>query len=301
MQVSGIYRIVNIITGKMYIGQSLDVKNRIRVHRYQLKKGSHGNDHLLRSYNIHGASNFKYEILYTIENQTNTKEQIIQILNKNEEYFINGYDSFKNGYNLTSGGDNKIFSEESIAKMSASHIGQIPSLKCRQMTSERMKNRVVSDETKRRLSAALKGKRRFGAKNGFYGKKHTEESKQKMSESLKGLNVGENNTAYGKYGKDSPRYGKKHSEESKRKIGNAQLGTKNHNYGKTTPESVKQKCRNSYHGSRCHLAKLNNEQVIEIKKALLGGHTGVSLAKKYGVAATQISSIKNGKTWRHIQ
>lgn len=273
MQVSGIYRIINIVTGKMYIGQSLDVKNRIRVHRYQLKKGNHGNDFLSRSYNIHGASNFIYEILYTIEDKT--KEQAIHILNEKEEYFINKYNSFVNGYNLTSGGGNKIFSEESIAKMSASHIGQTQSLKCRQMSSERMKNRIVSDETKRRLSVALAGK------------KHSTESKQKMSIS--------------KMGTDNNRYGTHHTEETKRKIGCAQLGEKNHNFSKETPESVKQKCRDSYHGSQCHLAKLDDKKVIAIKQALLDGHTGTSLAKKYGVAATQISSIKNGKTWRHIK
>lgn len=275
MQISGIYKIINNVNGNIYIGQSLDVKDRIRHHRYLLNKGTHSNNFLLNSYNIHGAECFSFEIIYTIKDRTITKEQIIKILNDKEEYYIQKHHSFETGYNLTSGGDNKIFSEASIKKMSESHKGKFPSLLCRQKTSARMSNRVVSDDTRKKLSIANTGK------------KHTEADKQKMSVS--------------RMGDKNNRYGTHHSEESKRKIGEAQIGELNHNYGKTTPESVKQKCRDSYHGSQCHLSKLDDDKVIAIKLALSEGQTGVSLAKKYGVATTQISSIKNGKTWRHIK
>jgi hypothetical protein len=36
-----------------------------------------------------------------------------------------------------------------------------------------------------------------GEKNGMYGRKHTEESKKKMSEHSIGKNLGENNGMYG--------------------------------------------------------------------------------------------------------
>lgn len=55
-----------------------------------------------------------------------------------------------------------------------------------------------------------------GEKNHFYGKKHTEESKQKISESRKGKGgrSGEDNPMYGKgfFGKDNPMYGIKREE-----------------------------------------------------------------------------------------
>ena len=57
------------------------------------------------------------------------------------------------------------------------------------------------------------------AKAPFRGRKHTEESKQKMKDSLKGR------PAHNK--------GKPHTEETKRKIGDAQRGEKSHAYGKT--------------------------------------------------------------------
>ena len=47
-------------------------------------------------------------------------------------------------------------------------------------------------------------------------------------------------------------------------------------------------------------AKLNNESVAQIKKALLKGVSRKQLAQKYGVAQGTIGFIASGQTWRHI-
>jgi hypothetical protein len=47
-------------------------------------------------------------------------------------------------------------------------------------------------------------------------------------------------------------------------------------------------------------AKLNDDNIREIRKELSNGATGISLANKYGVDPKQISRIKNNKTWKHI-
>jgi group I intron endonuclease len=77
------------------------------------------------------------------------------------------------------------------------------------------------------------GTQLFGKANGMYGKKHSEESIEKMRKIKKGkkhtkeskqkisnATKGKNNPMYGtsRCGKDNPMYGKKHSEETKRKI-----------------------------------------------------------------------------------
>ena len=69
----------------------------------------------------------------------------------------------------------------------------------------------VSNITRKRLSEACSGK-----KNGMYGKRHSEESKRKMSESKIGTQAGENN----------PMYGKKHTDETKHKMRAIKLGKK---------------------------------------------------------------------------
>ena len=76
----------------------------------------------------------------------------------------------------------------------------------------------ISEKAKERLKDKTKhpmyGVSRKGEDNPFYGKKHTEETRKKISESRKGKYVGEN----------SPLFGKKLSEETKEKISKSNKG-----------------------------------------------------------------------------
>lgn len=79
-------------------------------------------------------------------------------------------------------------------------------------------NKTVSDETRakmRRNHADFRGKNSV-----WFGKKHTEETKNKISKYRKenGLSFGEKNPMYGKRGEKSPLFGRKHTEESKQKM-----------------------------------------------------------------------------------
>ena len=88
----------------------------------------------------------------------------IDKLNKCERYYIELYDTINNGYNCESGGN---------------------------------ENKIVSDEVKRKLSEAMKGKR-CGENHPMWGRHLTEEQKRKMSKAKKG----ENNPMYGKHRDD---------------------------------------------------------------------------------------------------
>ena len=52
----------------------------------------------------YGWNSFRHEIIETVE--CDTVEELIAILNSLEKQYIEKYDSFKNGYNSTTGGDN---------------------------------------------------------------------------------------------------------------------------------------------------------------------------------------------------
>jgi len=83
-----------------------------------------------------------------------------------------------------------------------------------------------------------RGKDRSNTNNPMFGKKHSEESKKKMSEKKKGVFAGDKHPLFGKHhseetkekirqkalGRPSPRKGKTHSEESKRKMSEAKKG-----------------------------------------------------------------------------
>ena len=79
----------------------------------------------------------------------------------------------------------KPHTEETKKKMSESFKGRIPWNKglknCfSEETRQKMKGKIISDETRQKMKIS-----NTGEKNGFYGKTHTEETKKKMSESLK--------------------------------------------------------------------------------------------------------------------
>jgi len=56
--------------------------------------------------------------------------------------------------------------------------------------------------------------------------------------------------------------------------------------------------RNMPKGSKHFKAKLNNKQIIEIRKSTLRYR---ELAKKFDVSSSTISNIKNKRSWKHIE
>ena len=86
-----------------------------------------------------------------------------------------------------------------------------------------------SDEDLYNISKSSRGPGRYifyGKDNGFYGKKHTEETKREIGRKASERYQGENN----------PFYGKKHTEESKRKMSKSLQGV-----GKGIPKSEEHK------------------------------------------------------------
>ena len=72
----------------------------------------------------YGPESFSYEILEVVENST--KEGLLQTLNDLETFYIDKYDSYKNGYNSTPGGQNiYVYSQEDKDKISKSLSKQV--------------------------------------------------------------------------------------------------------------------------------------------------------------------------------
>ena len=60
----GIYKITNIINGKIYIGCSLDCEQRFIKHKSKLNKNKSNNQHLQNAWNKDGKDSFKFEVIY---------------------------------------------------------------------------------------------------------------------------------------------------------------------------------------------------------------------------------------------
>ena len=155
----GIYSITNIINCKKYIGQSVDVKRRLRNHKWSLKHNRHENSHLQKSFNKYGENNFVFEIVCEC-----TEEQLDDF----ERFYIEHYRCMNSnfGYNHESGGSlHKHFSDEVIQKMRESRGGEKSGMWGKKHTEETKKimrekatGRVLSDTTKQKLSESHKGK-----------------------------------------------------------------------------------------------------------------------------------------------
>jgi group I intron endonuclease len=76
---------------------------------------------------------------------------------------------------------------------------------------------------------------------GATGYRHSEEIKKKWSKERKGSISGSKNPNYGKFGPAHPAYGRKLSEETKEKLAEQKRGANNPNYGKAIPEETKKK------------------------------------------------------------
>lgn len=91
-----IYKITNKINNKVYIGQTITtVEHRWKGH-LQAWKGNRHCQALYDAFDKYGIDNF---IVETIEKCD------IEELDDREKYWIQYYDSYNNGYNLTVGGD----------------------------------------------------------------------------------------------------------------------------------------------------------------------------------------------------
>jgi group I intron endonuclease len=96
----GIYKFTNKINNKSYIGQSVNIANRVQDHFYRAFYNYHTNREydkaFYRALRKYGKENFNFEIL-----EECSKED----LNEREKYWIKYYNSYENGYNETIGGD----------------------------------------------------------------------------------------------------------------------------------------------------------------------------------------------------
>lgn len=88
----GIYKITNTINNKVYIGQSSNIEERWKKHRY-------ANDDFTihKAIRKYGIENFTFSIL---------EECSKEYLNDREVYWINYYNSLEEGYNMIPGGSN---------------------------------------------------------------------------------------------------------------------------------------------------------------------------------------------------
>lgn len=108
VKITGIYKIENLINHKVYIGQSVDIINRLNGHLSKRKidgeyRFTEKNPHLRKSLEKYRAENFSFEVLKETQDLNYWEIFLIQIYHSYDRNF---------GYNISEGGTGGYLGEE---------------------------------------------------------------------------------------------------------------------------------------------------------------------------------------------
>ena len=171
---SGIYKILNLITGRVYVGSSYYLNKRFGAHVRCLIRQTHKNKYLQASWNLHGEAAFEFIVLEYCEKEALTAK---------EQYWIDTLNCVTpNGYNILPAANSMLGykqSKEHIEKRIGSRVYTPLSDETKELIRKANLGKKLSPETCAKFSAVKKGKQyRLGAKA-------TEETKLKLSKAGK--------------------------------------------------------------------------------------------------------------------
>lgn len=170
--------ILNKVTGMMYIGQTKYKSEQRYKEHINVALHTKRNLHLYNSIRKHGVENFELTVLETEVDEDSLDEK--------EMYYIDKFNTFRNGYNNTKGGGGVRgyhHSQETRKKMGSGIKASMWKINTPERTAKiiaAQKGRKFTEEHKQHIKESIKD--RHGTNNSFYGKHHTEETKNKISE-----------------------------------------------------------------------------------------------------------------------
>ena len=197
-----VYMIKNKINNRVYIGQTTQYKRRKKDHFKELSKNKHINCELQQDYNKYGNDAFEISIL---KECCNLQERL-----DFEKYYIDYYGGINssNTYNMT---DKCNLNKKVKLSISKSHIGKkhtklsksrlsniklnfyktADGLICKEKISNGLKDYYKTDEgIRQRNVMSNRAKELYcGEKNPMYGKHHSKETRQKISETKKSRKI----------------------------------------------------------------------------------------------------------------
>ena len=211
IQISGVYLIRNIKTGKLYVGQSAHITRRWANHKSLLNRHKHPNVHLQRAWILDGEASFEFSVLVSCFPSTTC-------LTEAEQYWI---DLLTPEYNIS-----PVAGSTLGIKLSDTH-----KLNISLASKGKPKSQAMRDALKQ--TWATRKKELLAAR-----KPVSEETRQKMSQA----HSGENHHFFGVTGNDNPNFGKKRSEEFSQRMSELHKGeTKSEEHKKKISASLKGK------------------------------------------------------------
>lgn len=180
-KVSGIYKIINKLNGKYYVGSANVISRRWRDHIHKLKKDTHSNKRLQNAWNKYGENSFTFEIVEIIscEDLLQAEQRYLNII---REDWLNNRDTHYNVvYNSSSPMLGRKHTEYTKIRMSNRLLGH----KLSDITKEKIRRsslgKKISENTRIKISDKLRGKKR----SPYPRKPHSKDRSNKIASSLK--------------------------------------------------------------------------------------------------------------------
>lgn len=153
----GIYKIENIINGKVYIGQSTNIEARWQHHIIYLNENIHRNPHLQNAWNKYGSKHFNFSVIEECE---------YDVMSDREQYWIDYYGGVEssNTYNARDAYIGGHLSESTRKKLSQSGLGKTPwnkgltketDIRIKQY-SDKLSEYVMPKEVRNHISESIK-------------------------------------------------------------------------------------------------------------------------------------------------
>ena len=184
---SCIYKIINVVNNKFYVGSAVNFVKRKRKHVWQLRQGKHPNQHLQAAWNKYGESSFVFAVVQHVPETADLLDE--------ENVWLRMHVGNENCYNIAesatafgmgkSGEKNPMWGRtfthtpEAKAKIAAAGTGRVRSQESIEKYRAKRKGMPVSEAQKAQISRTLSGEGNF-----WYGKKRSDEFKTKIRKAV---------------------------------------------------------------------------------------------------------------------
>lgn len=168
---AGIYSIVNVVNGKVYVGSAMAVRGRQATHRSLLRGRRHYNKHLQSAWDKYGEKGFRWRLLEKCGPSTLESREQHWIDTLKASNPTNGYNICPTAYSPKGLKQTEEANAKRSAAMKAHPKEHLP--KANRAAIEVLKGKKRSDETKEKISKSLRGR------------SLSDEHKRKVSDSCK--------------------------------------------------------------------------------------------------------------------
>ena len=185
----GIYKIINVVNNKFYVGSAVDFTARKRRHWWALRSQRHANKHLQAAWNKYGEESFKFLIVEELPEgadlvsaedawlKEHVGKEYCYNLGTEAVAFTRGWYGKKNSM----WGKTFVHTPEAKARIAAASKARIQSEEEKAKRRQTMKGHHVSTSTRAKISATLSGQGNF-----WYGKKRPDHG-SKVSKPIKAV------------------------------------------------------------------------------------------------------------------